>query len=44
MVFRYLKGTVNLALKHEKKGDAVLVGYSDGQAFHFAQQMLIVLG
>ena len=27
--FRYLKGTVNLALKYEKKGDAVLVGYSD---------------
>ena len=27
--FRYLKGTVNLALKYKKKGDAVLVGYSD---------------
>lgn len=27
-IFRYLKGTVDLALKYEKK-DAVLVGYSD---------------
>ena len=28
-ILRYLKGTVNLALKYQQSGDGVLVGYSD---------------
>jgi hypothetical protein len=28
-IFRYLKGTVDLALKYERKEDAALIGYSD---------------